>query len=159
MARFVIAAAIVFAASAVGGRAFASFRASASGSGHVSVATMGIEVVATTAGAEDVPLRPGGQGDVVLMLRNPNRYPVTLVAVRSNGPVVADALHGSCTIDQTIVTFSAPTALSKLIPPTVDADPGPQRVRLEGALQMGPNAPTTCQGATFTVPVTVTVQK
>jgi hypothetical protein len=159
LARFVVAAAIMFAASAVGGRAFASFRASASGSGRVSVATMGIDIVATTAGEDSAPLHPGGRGDVVLSLRNPNRYPVTLVAVKSTGPVVADPEHNACTSDPMIVTFVAPTDLSTLIRPTVDSSPGPQRIRLAGALQMDLNAPTTCQNARFTVPVTVTVQK
>jgi hypothetical protein len=132
--------------------ASAYWTASGAGTGSATTGTMAVSVSATT-GTPGTPLLPGGTGDVSLKVNNPNGFAVTLTAVTGNGSITAAGGAGSCTT--TGVTFSAQTGLSQNIPGnSTDVD-----VDLPGAASMNATSQTGCQGATFTIPVTIAVQK
>ncbi len=103
--------------------------------------------VAVTSGL----LVPGGSGDVFIKVNNPNAYAVRLTAVTGNGTITAAGGSGTCTT--TAVTFAsqAPTSNNTI------AAGGSATFTFSGAVAMGSNPDNGCQGATFTIPVTVTI--
>jgi len=105
------------------------------------------------AGNPSTPLYPGGTGDVSLEVNNPNAYAVTLVSVAGNGTITPDAGHSSCTT--TGVTFTNQSGLSTIIPASASG----YQIRLPGAVSMGSSSSSGCQRATFSIPVTITVDK
>lgn len=152
--RIVLLAVIVSVISLGAGTAYAYFTSTGSGTGSASTGTMQTVTVAATTGTPTTPLLPGGTGDVTLKVTNPNSYAVTLVSVAAGaGNITADSGHPGCTT--TGVTFTAQTGLSTSIP----GGGATTQVDLPGAAAMNATSSSGCQGATFTVPVTITVQK
>jgi hypothetical protein len=126
----------------------------ASGSGTASAATGTLQPVTVTALAGgDTPtsvLLPGATGDVILRISNPNSSAVTLTSVTGNGTITADAGHPTCTT--TGVSFTSQTGMSTSI-----AASSTTLVHLPGAASMSTASSNGCQGATFSIPVAVTV--
>jgi predicted ribosomally synthesized peptide with SipW-like signal peptide len=143
---------IVAAALCLGaGTAYAYFTSSASGSAAAragSLLPVSIEAIAGTPGT---PLLPGSTGDVTLTVNNPNTFDVTLVAVSGSGAITAVG-NAACTADSG-VTFNPPSGPGLLI------TPGINHLDLAGAAAMSTTSSASCQGATFSIPVTVTVQR
>jgi hypothetical protein len=99
------------------------------------------------------PLLPGGSGDATLKVNNPNSFAVTLLSVTpATGTITPDGSHSSCTT--TGVTFTSQTGLKITIPAA-----STQAVDLPSAVSMSTASSAGCQGATFSIPVTITVQK
>lgn len=140
---------------AIGGTAWAYFSSSGSGSGSGSTGSISTVTLDATAGTPSTPLYPGGTGDVSLEVNNPNAYVVTLVgvALKPGGTIMADAGHSGCTT--TGVTFTTQTGLSTTIPQSASG----YRIDLSGAVSMSAMSSNGCQGATFSIPVTITVEK
>jgi hypothetical protein len=108
--------------------------------------------VAAATGTPSTPLLPGGTGDVILNVNNPNAYAVTLVSVSGNGTITADGGHSGCTT--TGVTFNNQSGLTINIPASTTT-----AVDLPGAASMSTASLSACQGATFSIPVSITVHK
>jgi hypothetical protein len=134
------------------GAAYAYFTSPGNGTGSASIGSMQTVTIAATTATPGNPLLPGGTGDVTLEVTNPNAFPVTLLSVTSSGTITADASHPSCTT--TGVTFTSQTALNKTIPASSTTT-----IDLKGAAAMDTTSSDGCQGATFSVPVTITGQK
>jgi hypothetical protein len=147
------AAAAVTAAALAGGTAFAYWSAGGSGAGAAANGTLQtVTIDALVAGdTADGTLVPGGSADVVLRVHNPNTASVEIYSVTPNGTVTADAGHAGCTG----VTFTAPASPTGI---TVAAD-STQLVHLANAASMSLSSPSACQGATFHIPVTLTVRR
>jgi hypothetical protein len=155
-APWVIVAAIGLVVALGGGVAYAYWTAHGSGSGNATNAGMqAVTVEALIAGDNPAStLIPGGTADVVVRVANSNAYPVHIYSVAGNGAVTADAGHSACTT--TGVTFNAPAApLSPTV--TVPAS-GSTLVHLPGTASMSTASQSACQGATFQIPLTVTVR-
>jgi hypothetical protein len=150
--RLLVALAVV-AILAAGGAAWAYFRAPGSGTANATTGTMTAVTLSATAGSPSTPLYPGATGDVSLEVNNPNSYAVTLVSVTGNGTITPDAGHSACTT--TGVTFSNQTGLNMTVPAGATND----RIDLGGAVSMSTSSSNGCQGATFSIPVTITVDK
>jgi hypothetical protein len=132
--------------------AIAYFVAAGFGSGSGSNGTLQpVTVVAFVGGdTESSSLYPGGPAaEVIVRLTNPNAFSVKLVSVTGNGTILADGGHASCTT--TGVTFTNQTGLSIILPS------GSALVHFPSAALMSTASSTGCQGATFSIPVTVTV--
>jgi hypothetical protein len=99
-------------------------------------------------------LYPGVSGDVLIKLDNPNPYSVTVTAVTGNGSITADAGHSGCTT--TGVTFTNQTGLSLVVPAKAGAVNGTLQTSLTNAASMSNASLNACQGATFTIPVSLT---
>jgi hypothetical protein len=125
----------------------------ASGNGHgyakageaTSLSTIDVSAeVSTSAGL----LYPGGEGDVLVQVHNPNPYPVTVTEVRTGaGGVTAAGGTGVC--ETTGVSLNSPQAVSIEAPAEGDS----AEVTIAGAVQMSNASEDGCQGATFTIPV------
>jgi hypothetical protein len=150
-ARVVTALAVVGVLVA-GGAAWGYFTTSGSGAGQATAGTMSTITLSATAGSPSTPLYPGGTGDVSLEVNNPNSYAVTLVTVTGSGSITPDSGHTGCTT--TGVTFTNQSGLHASIP----ASATNYQIRLAGAVSMGSSSSNGCQGATFSVPVTITVE-
>jgi hypothetical protein len=151
--RIVLLAVPVLAAASLGaGTAYAYFTSSGSGSGSVSTGSMQPVTVAASAGTPGTPLEPGTSGDVTLSVTNPNDFDVTLTGVTSTGTVAADSSHSGCTT--TGVSFVPQANLNVAIP----AD-GTTQVDLPAAATMSAASSSGCQGAAFSIPVTIVVHK
>jgi hypothetical protein len=141
-------------ATGVGG-AYAYWATVGAGSGAATNGTMAtVTVEALVAG--DSPrntLVPGGTADVAVRALNPNSFPVQVYAIRGNGAATADANHPACTG----VTFTSPAV--PLNPAVGIPANSSVVITLPGAAKMADNSPAACQGATFSLPVTLEARK
>ena len=153
--RFILAVSASCLVAGLGaGAAYAYFTSSGSGCGGARNGTMQAVTPAVATAAPSAPLLPGGTGDVTLEVDNPNNFAVTLVSVAQapSTTITADSGHPGCTT--TGVTFTSQTGLTKTIQAnsTVSVD-------LAGAVSMDKSSSAGCEGATFSIPVTITAQK
>jgi hypothetical protein len=150
--RNIIAAGMTLIVMAAVGFVYAAWTTNGSGSGYAKAGTASalttVDVSATTAAS----LYPGVNGDVKLQISNPNPFPVRVTAVSLNGQqsdIAADGGHSGCTT--TGVTFTNQSGL------TIDvAASSSTTTTLSGAASMSNASLNACQGATFTVPVSLT---
>jgi len=146
--RLIFGAVTVLALAAVG-LVYAAWTTNGSGSGYAKAGTAQslttVDVSATTSAS----LYPGTSGDVKLQISNPNPYAVRVTAVSGNGTITADAGHSGCTT--TGVSFANQSSL------TIDiAASSSTTSTLTGAASMSNASLNACQGATFTIPVSLT---
>jgi hypothetical protein len=144
--KFIVAGGVV-AGLMASGVAWAAWTADGTGAGYAeattAVALTTDDVSATTVGQ----LYPGGSGDVKLTINNPNPYPVRVTSISGNGTITADAGHSGCTT--TGVSFADQTG-------TWDVAANDETsVTLSGAASMSNASLNACQGATFTIPVSL----
>jgi hypothetical protein len=139
------------------GGAYAYWATVGAGSGSAANGTMAtVTVEALVAG--DTPqttLVPGGTADVAVRASNPNGYAVQVYAISSNGAATADANHAGCAT--TGVTFVAPAA--PLAPVVSIPANSSVLITLPGAAAMSTASSSGCQGATFSLPVTLEARK
>ena len=149
LARWLVIGALALGLSGTGA-AFAFFTAVGNGGGSTQTGTMQAVTVQALVGG-DTPsstLYPGGPAvDVILRVNNPNSYSVKLYSLSGNGTITADAGHSGCTT--TGVTFNPPSN------PNITIPAGASLVHVSGAASMNTTSLNACQGATFTIPVTM----
>lgn len=139
------------------GTAYAYWSGTGAGEGSSAAGTMqAVTVDALVAGDNPTAaLVPGGSADVVLRLTNPNPYPVQVYSVTGNGPATADAAHPGCTTTGVSFTGTA----TPLSPATYVAANTSALLTLPGTAAMDTTSEAACQGASFSLPVTVEVRK
>ena len=152
-----LAVVAVVATLSIVGLVYAAWTTNGSGSGYAKAGTAQtlstVDVSASTAAT----LYPGVTGDVLIKISNPNPYSVTVTGVALNGTnadIVPDASHSSCTT--TGVSFADQTGLSISVPAKSGGVNGTTQATLSGAASMSNASVNGCQGAVFTIPVTLT---
>jgi hypothetical protein len=153
-----VGAVVALALGLGGGAAYAYFTSHGSGTGSATAGTLQpVTVTAFTGG--DTPsttLLPNGTADVILRVQNLNAFAVTLVSV-SGGPGAITVSGGSgCTAGNSGVSFLNQSGLTDAI---AGSGSGTTFIDLSGAASMTTASVTGCQGATFNIPVTITVHK
>jgi hypothetical protein len=131
------------------GVAWATWRAD--GAGHArGAADRAVALTTEATTATGTLLVPGGEGDLVVRVRNPNRYPVQITSIAAIGAVQPDAEHAAgCS--PTGVTFVPPVDLA------LELAAGQTReFTVADAVHMAGSAAQGCQGAVFTIPVRLT---
>jgi hypothetical protein len=131
-----------------GSIAFAAWTASGSGSGYAKATSAQALTTVDVSASTVATLYPGATGDVLLRISNPNPYPVTVTDV--NGAGVIDSDTTAACDAATGVTFTDQSGLSVNVPAA-----GASTVTLTGSVAMDNSSHTTCQGAVFTIPVTL----
>lgn len=139
-----------------GGAAYAYFTSNGSGTGSGSIATISTVTITTTVGTPSTPLLPGLKGDIAFTVRNNNTVPVSIVSVALKGGSSITDGSGCMSADSNAVTLLTPANLPYSITATNGAT---QSVDLTNSVMMDSAAPNTCQGATFSVPITITVHE
>jgi hypothetical protein len=137
---------------AVGSRAY--FTNGGSGSGTVTVGS----TAALTFSPGMVPsssfLYPGGSGEVVLTVQNPNDFGVKIPSLVQDTAAGTDGFGASgCTLEQAHLTFTATTGTLNNDGSgwTVPANASAYEIDLADAVSMGTDADNACQNASFTV--------
>jgi hypothetical protein len=131
-----------------GSIAFAAWTASGSGSGYAEATSAQALTTVDVSASTVATLYPGATGDVLLRISNPNPYPVTVTDVDGAGVIDSDTT-AACDA-ATGVTFTDQSGLSVNVPAA-----GASTVTLTGSVAMDNSSHTTCQGAVFTIPVTL----
>lgn len=141
----------------VAGLVYAAWTTSGSGSVYAKAGTSSALSTLDASASTSATLYPGSTGDVVLKVSNPNPYPVRVTGVSLNGTnadITADSGHSGCTT--TGVSFTNATGLTVDVPAKSGGTNGSAQATISGAAAMSNASVDGCQGATFTIPVTVT---
>jgi hypothetical protein len=148
------AAAVTVIGSTVFGVTAASAYFDAAGTGSGTGRTGTLQAVTATGAVVSNLIPDGTAHDVTLTVTNPNSFAVALKSVTGNGAITPDTpAHSGCS--PTGVAFTDQTGLSQSIP----GGSVPTPVTLTGAATMDNTSASACQGATFTIPVTISVQQ
>jgi hypothetical protein len=137
------------------GVAFAAWTATGSGNGYAQAKGMSAVTLGDASTYTTAQLYPGGTGDLVLRVTNPNSYDVTVTTVTGTGPAITAPTNATCDAS-TGVSFTNQSGLSGasyLVP-----GGGTATITLTGAVSMSSASVNACKGLTFTVPVSVTAQ-
>jgi hypothetical protein len=145
----IIISGVTILALATAGLVYAAWTTSGSGSGYAKATSAQALTTDDVSATTTAQLYPGGTGDVKLKINNPNPYPVRVTDVARTGAITATGGTGTCTT--TGVTFTDQTGQ------TIDiAANGSTSVTLNNAAAMSNASDNGCQGATFTIPVSLT---
>jgi hypothetical protein len=132
----------------VAGAAIAAWSVSGSGSGYAKATTATLLTVGDASASTSADLYPGGTGAVKLMVTNPNGFAVRITSVSGTGAITSD--KGAACNASTGVTFTNQSGL------TLDLAGGATSTfTLAGAVAMSNSSDNSCQGALFTIPVSV----
>jgi len=126
--------------------AFAAWTSGGTGSGTAQ-ATSAVALT-TTAATTSAQLFPGGSGDLKITVKNDNGYPVRVTDVTGGGGITSD--KGPACDASTGVTFTDQHAQTLDIAANSSAT-----FTLSGVLHMSNASDNSCQGAVFTVPVSL----
>jgi hypothetical protein len=129
------------------GVAFAAWNASGTGSGYAKATTAQVLTTSDVAATTTAQLFPGGTADVKIKISNPNPYPVRITSITGNGAITSD--KGAACDASTGVTYSNQSGTFD-VGANSDAS-----FTLLGAVAMSNASDNTCQGAVFTVPVSL----
>ena len=138
------AASIVIAA----GVTFGSWTVTGTGNGYSKAVTSSNLTLSDASAATVGDLVPGGNGDVKVKVTNPNVFAVTITSITGNGSITSDV--GAACDSSSPLTFTDQTGLSLAL-----AAGATTTFTLAGAASMSVGAVTACQGAIFTIPVSV----
>jgi hypothetical protein len=117
----------------------------------VTATPQAVTLVAAT-GTVSGKLVPGGTADLLVALNNPNAFPVTITGIEQQaGPVVATVV--GCIVTGVTVRTEVQAGLSI----NVDRE-STVRVNVPDGAAMSMASDSECQGATFQIPVIVTVR-
>ncbi len=142
----IAASATVLAGVGVG---IAAWSTNGSGTAYAKAATAGAVTLSDASASTTGDLYPGGGGALKLKVTNPNSFPVQITAVSGNGAITSDAGAG-CNAGHG-VTFADQTGLSLAL-----AAGATTVFSLSGSVAMSTSSVNSCQGAIFSIPVTVT---
>jgi hypothetical protein len=125
--------------------AFAEWLASGAGEGYARAGT--VQPLTTESATAAASLYPGTTGDLVLRVHNPNPFPVTVTSVTPNGTITSD--DAACDAAGHGVTFAGFTGNLPL------GAGATETFTLPDVLAMALTSANECQGALFTVPVSL----
>lgn len=148
--RALVAVAVV-AVALTGALASAAWLASGTGDGSAKATSSQDLVLDDASASVSAQLYPGATGDVKVAIENPNPFPVQLQSIARTGAITSD--KGAACDASTGVTYTAPSDLSGAAFNFAAGET--KTVTLTDAVAMSNASDTSCQGATFTIPVQV----
>ena len=147
--RRILTAGLTIIVLGVVGLVYAAWTTNGSGEGYAKAGTAQALTTVDVSATTTASLYPGVSGNVLIKINNPNPFGVRVTAVTGNGTITPDSGHSGCTT--TGVTFTDQTGL------TLDvAASTATQFTLSGAASMSNASLNACQGATFTIPVSLT---
>jgi hypothetical protein len=147
--RILVGVAFALVAIVAVGIGIAAWSVGGSGNGYAKAGSASALTLADATAFTTASLYPGATGDLKLRVTNPNSFPVRITAVTGNGTIISD--KGAACDASTGVTFANQTGL------TLDVGAGATAtLTVSSAVSMSNASDNACQGAVFTVPVTVT---
>jgi hypothetical protein len=141
-----LSAILVVATTAV---TFGSWSVSSSAGSGYSKAKVALSLTLSDASASTTAqLYPGGTGDIWIKVTNSNPFAVTVTSVTGAGTITSD--KGAACDASTGVTFTNTTGLSQAVGAGATVT-----FSLAGKMAMSNASDNSCQGAVFTVPITL----
>jgi len=122
---------------------------SSAGNGYSKAVTAQNVTLSDASASTTAQLYPGGTGDLVVKVTNPNAFGVTVTAVTGAGTITSD--KGAACNASTGVTFTNTTGLTQAVAAGTTVT-----FSVSGKVAMSNASDNSCQGAVFTVPVTLT---
>jgi hypothetical protein len=132
----------------VAGMVYAAWTSSGTGSAYAKAGSAQALTTVDVSASTTASLYPGADGNVLIKVSNPNSYPVRVTTVTGTGAITADSGHASCVA--TGVTFVNQTGQTIDVPAS-----GTTQATLTNAAHMANTSDNGCQGATFTIPVSL----
>lgn len=148
LSRRLVAVVALVTVLAVAGIAVAAWTITGSGTGYAKAASGSALTLGDATAFTSADLFPGANGSVVLRVTNPNPFQVRVTTVTGNGAISSNA--GAACTAATGVTFTNQTGLTHDVAANTTAT-----VTLSGAVSMSNSSDNSCQGAVFSIPVTV----
>jgi hypothetical protein len=143
----IVVASIMTGALLAGSVAFAAWTTSGTGQGYAKASSAAALSTNNVSGSTTAQLYPGADGDVKLQIHNPNPYPVRVTAIDGNGAITSDA--GAACDASTGVSYTDQSG-------TWDVAAGANlSVTLSNAAHMDNSSDNSCQGAIFTIPLSL----
>lgn len=133
-----------------GAIAYAAWNATGSGSATAKASSSQALSTIDASASTTATLYPGATGNAKITISNPNPYPVKVTAINGNGIITSDA--GTACNAATGVTFTNQTGAWTVAPSSSAS------LTLTGAVAMSNASDDTCQGAVFTIPVSLSGQ-
>jgi hypothetical protein len=131
------------------GATFGSWAVSSSaGAGAAKARVASALTLADASASTTAQLYPGGTGDIFIKVTNPNPFAVTITSVTGAGTITSD--KGAACDAATGVSFSNASGLTQAV-----AAGATVTFSLTGKVAMSNASDNSCQGAIFTVPVTL----
>lgn len=149
--RKLVLSAVLTVAGLAAGVAFAAWTASGTGSGYAKAGSAQALTTVDASASTSADLYPGATGDTVVRISNPNPYPIRVTAVSGTGAITSD--KGAACNDSTGVAFSNQSGLTLDVAANSSAT-----FTLVDATTMSNASDNACQGAIFTIPVSLTGQ-
>jgi len=148
--RTIVVTALVLAVGVVAvGVGLGAWSISGTGNGAAKATTASSITLADASAYTSADLYPGATGNLKLRATNPNPFPVRITAVSGNGTITSD--KGAACDASTGVTLANQTGL------TLDLAAGATAtLTVPNSVSMSNSSDNSCQGAVFTVPVSVT---
>jgi hypothetical protein len=141
-----LSAILVVATTAV---TFGSWTVSSSaGSGYSKAKVASSLTLSDASASTTAQLYPGGTGDIWIKVNNSNPFAVTVTSVTGAGTITSD--KGAACDAATGVTFTNTTGLTQVVGAGATVT-----FSLAGKVAMSNASDNTCQGAVFTVPITL----
>ena len=151
----VLASVLALLAVGIGvGVASATLSSTGAGTGNAATSTLSAVTLTASAGTPTSRLLPGGSGDTIFQISNPNAVAVSVVSVVANGAITVSGGTG-CSTANDGVTFANQSGLSLVVP----AGATNFSIDLPNSVTMSSSANNGCQGAAFSVPVIVTANQ
>jgi hypothetical protein len=132
------------------GVTFGGWSVTGTGSGYSKALSAQSLTLSDASASTSAQLYPGGSGDLVVKVTNPNPFAVTITAV-ANGSGSITSNKGAACDASTGVTYTNTTGLSQAVGAGAMVT-----FSVTGKVAMSNASDTSCQGATFTIPITVT---
>ncbi|HYX87737.1 MAG TPA: hypothetical protein VE753_00055 [Gaiellaceae bacterium] len=127
----------------------AAWSVSGNGSGSARATTASALTLGDATAFTSADLYPGATGNLKLRVTNTNSFPVRITSVSANGAITSD--KGAACDASTGVSFTNQSVLA------LDVGAGATAtVAVPGSVSMSNASDNSCQGAIFTIPVTVT---
>ena len=147
----VLLASLTLALGAFAGTAYAYFSATGSGTGRAKVGAITAVTVLPATGSPTTSLFPGQPATLRLTLRNPNPVTLIVTGISQHGTV---GITGTAACTEANAGVSVPTEISL----GITLAPGTHSFTIPTGAQMATASASACQGASFHIPVTVTVK-
>jgi len=142
--RLALALAVFSAVAATAAGVFAYFTATGHGAGSAPAGTASAVTLAPA--TPTTKLYPAGTADVAVAVTNPNDVSVRLPSLQlDSGGITVDGGHSGCVVSKVHYTTQDNGGQG------YDVPSGTSTLHLDGAISMDGDAPSECQGATFTV--------
>ena len=131
------------------GVTFGSWSVSGTGNGYSKAVTAQSLTFSDASASTTAQLYPGGTGDLVVKVTNPNAFAVTITSVTGNGTIVTAPTNATCD-SATGVTFTDTTGLTQSVGAGATVT-----FTLANKVSMSNSSNNACQGLIFRVPISV----